>query len=440
MQMQELIEQTTAIAEFRPFESRMLEFRRRYADVVYDLTVPAQERQARSDRHQIGKVIGELDRSHKAIKAPLQNQVTLIDGERKRIKDDLLEIQGRIKDQIAARDEEIRAEAGKVQDAIDNIIALGLVDDTDTAIVIERHLGAASDIVPEADIYGPRKADAALALRQTILSLEQGLKKRLKYEAEQAELAKLRAEREEQERQAREEVIRRLTSEKAEREAEEKARIAAEAAKRRDEEAAEKLRQSIEAERKAKADAEAVKLKAIDDARKAAKAKAEAEAARVAAIDEARIAREAAALAAKLELQKKIKESEQKAKEAAEAAAYEAKRLAIEAEERRKREIIEADERARREAREAAETAALEERKRIQREQNEALMKANSERKAAERLASNVKHRAHIEREVLHDLLSFALGGPENNEITEAVARIGAAIKEGKIRHVSISY
>ena len=46
----------TSIEEFNQFESNLAEFKKRYDDVVYDLTIPKEEAAARSDRLAIGTV------------------------------------------------------------------------------------------------------------------------------------------------------------------------------------------------------------------------------------------------------------------------------------------------------------------------------------------------------------------------------------------------
>ena len=93
-----------AVVELDPFDRQLQEFRRRYDGVVYDLDDPKQNKQARSDRHTIGKVVAELDRRHKAVKEPLLEATRLLDGRRKNIKDGLLAIQGSVKRQIDAHE------------------------------------------------------------------------------------------------------------------------------------------------------------------------------------------------------------------------------------------------------------------------------------------------------------------------------------------------
>jgi len=56
---------STEVVEFREFEKNLSEYKYRYEGVIYDITVPEQDKQARSDKLAIGKVIAKLDSAHK---------------------------------------------------------------------------------------------------------------------------------------------------------------------------------------------------------------------------------------------------------------------------------------------------------------------------------------------------------------------------------------
>lgn len=237
------------IDQFAEFEANMSEFKQRYDGVVYDLDDPKQNRQARSDRLAIGKVISRLDKAHKELKGPLLEQVRVVDGERKRIKDSLLDIQGKIKAQIEQHEARIEAEKQRVQSLIDHITGLAEFDAEPDSSVITARLADLQAINPEAEEYAPRQADATLAHRQVSRTLDIMLADRVKYEAEQAELARLRAEEEARKQAEHEERIRKEAAEREKRIAEENARKQAEAAKRREQAIEEKKRR---AERRAK--------------------------------------------------------------------------------------------------------------------------------------------------------------------------------------------
>jgi len=248
------------IVEFNEFENQLQEFKEKYDDVVYDLTVPEQEIQARTDRLSIGKVISRLDGKHKELKAPLKERVDLIDGRRKGIKDQLLVVQEKIKSQIRAHEKKIEEHAEKLQGMVDYIVQLKMfVGDCASigfsnpgSMEIRDRLKLAKEIIV-GDTYEDRKADATLAQIETIKELKTLLSERIKFEDEQAELEKLRKEKEERERAEREEKIRKEAAEKATREAEQKAELAKQTEFRRLEQ------EKKESERKAKAEIDRVR-------------------------------------------------------------------------------------------------------------------------------------------------------------------------------------
>lgn len=210
------------IVEFDEFKTRLEKFKKRYSGVVYDLSDPEQEKQARSDRYAIGKVVSALDLKHKELKAPLKARTDLIDENRKEIKDELLQIQNKIKEQIKIRESEIRAHAEMLQGKIDKIKNLGVFSgDTDSDTIFKSLSLCRGLEIDEA--FEDRKADAALAQLETVKKLEFLLAERKKAEAEQIELDRLRAEAEKREREDREEKIRREAVEKERCEAEAKA-------------------------------------------------------------------------------------------------------------------------------------------------------------------------------------------------------------------------
>lgn len=211
------------IVEFNEFDAQLAEFKSKYDDVVYDLTVPEEEKQARSDRLTIGKVIASLDRKHKELKAPLKARTDLIDGERKRIKDDLLNVQEKIKSQIQQHEDAIREHAEKLQSMVEEIRAFTEFDPYQVLPIaseqVQERLDAVNQVVVD-DSYEDRKADATLAQVDAIKRLEALLAERLKYEEEQAELERLRKEAEERKRQEEHEQIRKEAEARAKAEAE----------------------------------------------------------------------------------------------------------------------------------------------------------------------------------------------------------------------------
>lgn len=173
------------IVEFNDFETQLAELKSKYDGVIYDLSVPEQEKQARSDKLSVEKVIAELDRSHKKIKAPLAEKVSLIDGERKRIKDDLLGVQEKIKSQIQQHEDKIQAHADMLEIKVDDICTIGFLNPWMHIGSREVHclIKKAKSIIVD-DSYEHRKADATLAQVDTIKKLESMLEMELEYEKE----------------------------------------------------------------------------------------------------------------------------------------------------------------------------------------------------------------------------------------------------------------
>lgn len=238
-----------SIVEFNEFEAKLQEFKSDFVGVVYDLTDPEQDKQARSDRLTIGKVVSALDSKHKELKAPLKEKTDLIDSERKRIKDDLLSVQDGIKAQIKARDDEIAAQAEALQFKVDFFPTLAQFDPltTPTAAMVADRLEKAKAVNVD-DSYEHRKADATLAQVEAIKTLEALHAECVKREQEQAELAKLQREKAEREQAEHEEKIRKEAADRATKEAEAKAareREAEKQAQREAEEKAERERQAI---------------------------------------------------------------------------------------------------------------------------------------------------------------------------------------------------
>lgn len=320
------------IVEFNEFDTQLAEFKSTYDNVVYDLTDPVQEKSARSDRLSIGKVISRLDSTHKALKAPLKAKTDLIDAERKRIKDDLLGVQGKIKSQIADHERKIQEHAEKLQIMVDDITVWSLFYDdvSRSSESIQLRIDKVKSVVVD-DSYEHRKADAALAQIDALKILEPMLDDALKQEAEQMELERLREEQRQREQAEREEKIRADAEMKARHEAEQEAEkikqqaaIAEEARKKRERE----LQEEIEAEKtrviaekaKAKADAEELARAVEIETRKAVERAAQEERERLEAEANEKV---------RLEAEAKAKEEAKKSKQAHRAKVHKAAKTSL---------------------------------------------------------------------------------------------------------------
>ncbi|ASC63630.1 hypothetical protein B9P52_04685 [Achromobacter denitrificans] len=263
-----------------------------------------------SRAHKVGKAKVALDDIGKELVAKLKDVPKKIDAERKRMRDLLDALKEEVRAPLTAWEQ---AEDDRVQrhkDAIEGIVAL-VVDSGEPAESIRAALAAVEAVAigPEWEEFEP---EAARTKDKALTNLRDRLAARVKYDAEQAELARLRADAAAREQKDREERIAREAEEKARRDAEAvaqaerdasarreaEARAAADNA-RRDAELAEQRRiaaekqaeldrlAALERERVASEQAERDRIQAAEDARQAeikrqadAKAAEEAEAAR----------------------------------------------------------------------------------------------------------------------------------------------------------------
>lgn len=275
----EIIPESAAIAEFKPFEANLAEYKARYQDVVYDMTDKKQEKQARSDRLAIGKVVAELDRVHAAVKAPLLEQVRILDGERKRIKDDLQAVQGGIKRQIEEHEAKIQAVEDALIARVDAISAMAVFESDPTSDdVMKRILQLKKLVVDDSFAHYQAKAETARQAANTVLSALYD--KVAQAESDAAELERLRQDAAERERTDREARIAAEAAEKATRDAEEKAERERQARAEADRIARETheraLRQAREAEERAKQQAVEAAARAEEERQRAERQSAEA--------------------------------------------------------------------------------------------------------------------------------------------------------------------
>lgn len=263
-----------------------------------------------SRAHKVGKAKVALDDIGKELVAKLKDVPKKIDAERKRMRDLLDALKEEVRAPLTAWEQ---AEDDRVQrhkDAIEGIVAL-VVDSGEPAESIRAALAAVEAVAigPEWEEFEP---EAARTKDKALTNLRDRLAARMKYDAEQAELARLRAEAATREQKDREERIAREAEEKARRDAEAAAQAERDASARREAEAraaadnarrdaelaeqrriaAEKQAElnrlaALERERVASEQAERDRIQAAEDARQAeikrqadAKAAEEAEAAR----------------------------------------------------------------------------------------------------------------------------------------------------------------
>lgn len=263
---------------FSAFESQLAKLKDDNSKAVFDYASAKGNKEARSHIFTIRKVKGELERARKDAKEAALQYGRLVDGEAKRINGELeamIEVHERplreIEEREAARVEAIRARIAALESykTVPTMSAAGWADE------LARVESFALD-----DSLEEFKSVAAIAKDQAITEIKAKLEAQTKVEAEQAELARLRAEAAERERKDREERIAREAAERATREAEAKAQREKEAAERQQhereraqQEEARKQELALETAKREKAEAEA----RAAQAEKLAKEKAERE-------------------------------------------------------------------------------------------------------------------------------------------------------------------
>ncbi|MCU1758755.1 hypothetical protein NTD84_03340 [Pseudomonas sp. 14P_8.1_Bac3] len=275
--------------------------------------------------HQIAKSKTALEAVGKEISAQQKEIPKKIDAERKRVWDILeswqKEVRKPLDDWQAAEDQRV----GAHNDGIQRIKDLAMFAETPTAAFVAQVIEDL-ELVALDDSWEEYLPEAAQAKDKSLATLRALLVTRQQYEAEQAELVRLRAEAEAQAQRDREAEIARVAAEQARIEAEQRAQAERDAAARREQELIDQAAAAQRATEQAARDAEALaerqrlqlQLQTEQAERQAAQAKADqlaaeqrAEQERIAAVqrqeqavEQARqneLARQAAAVAFELE-------------------------------------------------------------------------------------------------------------------------------------------
>ena len=309
---QELIiyEKLSPAEVFKPGGSDNIinEIKTRIGSIVFDISTEKGRSEIRSMANKIAKSKTAIDNMGKELKAEWKARCDGIDTERRKIWDELESLQHQVRQPLTDFENKEKERVAAHEEALKKLASFKSFVHGD-----ENGRPTSADRLEQiislsVEFYGTRNWEefAERANNQQTANdaaLKQALDARRKYDAEQAELERLRREDEARKQKEREELIAKEAAEKAKREAEEKAarekadleakqkaeaeRLAKEAA---DREAAIKAEQARIQREKEEADARAIKAEA-DRLATEAKAKADAEAAerkRLADIERAR--------------------------------------------------------------------------------------------------------------------------------------------------------
>lgn len=235
-----------------------------------DVTTDKGRKAIASMAYRVARAKTYLDDAGKALADQQKEIPKKIDACRKRIRDTLDKWRDEVRAPLTEWEEAEKTRIAEHKASIDILIGLANVDGCDAA-TIKRRLSQAEGFPITEEACEEFLSDYAAEKDAAIASLKRSLELREKHEAEQAELARLRAAEEQRKRQEHEARIAAEAAERAKREAEARAeaeRKAAEDAARREREAAERRelelklqaeaaeRRAAEAEAKARREAE----------------------------------------------------------------------------------------------------------------------------------------------------------------------------------------
>ena len=251
-----------------------------------DLATVKGRKQYASMAYKIAQTKTALDDMGKKVSAEQKEIPKKIDAERKRVWDTLELWQKEVRKPLDDWQKAEDARVDKHNDGIQQIKDMALFDATPQAVTVAQVIADLEAIAID-DSWQEFLPEAAQAKDQALAKLRALLAERTQYEAEQAELARLRAEAEAQAQRDREAEIARAAAERARVEAEQRAQAEHDAAARREqellEEAAAAQRASEQAARDAEAAAERQRLQLQLQAEQAERQAAQAEANRIAA-------------------------------------------------------------------------------------------------------------------------------------------------------------
>lgn len=283
------------------------QIRDKVAGTVYDMTTAKGRAECASDAFKVAKSKTAIEKLGKALSAEYKEIPKKIDAERRRAFDALEALQAQVRQPLTEWEQAEEARVQRHKDALAHIASLDafLNDTADELRGALRH-AQMIEVGPEWEEF---ETEAHRAKEKTLEALTAALVTAEKREAEQAELARLRAEAEARRIQDEKDRIAREAAEAATKAAEAKAQEEREAVARRESQAkaaaeqAERDRlEAIERYKQAEARAEAEKLAAEQRAKDAAEAARKTEIQRQA--DEA----------ARLEAERKTREADRKHK------------------------------------------------------------------------------------------------------------------------------
>ena len=289
--------------EGQDIDSTISKIREEAKNLPTDMSVRKNREEVASFAYKIARSKKAVDKAGAALSAEYKEIPKKIDANRRVYKDAFESLQAEVRQPLTEWEQAEKERVQRHEQRIESIKQNTELGDDACSVSIGSALNMLSDLFID-ESWEEFETEAHRVKSDRLKQLQDQLAKRLKYEEEQAELARLRLEAEERERADREERIAREAAENARKQAEqavqaereklERERIAAEMAAeqaKRDLELAEQRR--IAQENQAKLDAIEAEKRAAEQAEAAKQAEIDRQAAEAKRIEDERLKREA---------------------------------------------------------------------------------------------------------------------------------------------------
>lgn len=230
---------------------------------VPDLTTEKGRKEIASLAYKVTRSKTAIDAAGKKLNEDARAQINKVDAQRRKIRDELDALADDVRRPLTEWENAEKEREMEAEKQLSEIADLAAVVPSDTAASIKARFDKLKHFVIRDDVHLGKTNEVFAYFEKTLAEVELAYERAAKYESDQAELARLRAEQEERdrvEREAREKAeAEQREKERREREAaEQKAREEAAAQRARDEE----HRKAQEAIKKAEAEARAIREKA----------------------------------------------------------------------------------------------------------------------------------------------------------------------------------
>ncbi|NWE68990.1 hypothetical protein HX857_09755 [Pseudomonas gingeri] len=273
--------------------------------VAAEVTAEVPDLTTRKGRERIASLAAKVSKSKTAVEKPgrdylkrLKEMPKVVEAELREFVNKMDALRDATRQPLTDWEQAEIARTDAHVDAIQRIKDLAIFDEAPASDHLAKII-AGLELLEIGDSWEEFLAEAAQVKDQTLIKLRALHTERARYEAEQAELVRLRAEAEAQAQRDRDAQIAREAEDRARREAEQRAQAEREAAARREQElldqAAAAQRAAEQAARDAEAQAERQRLQLEQQAEQARLAAEQAEANRIAAEQRAEQERQAAA-------------------------------------------------------------------------------------------------------------------------------------------------